>query len=432
LGQKLQRRKLSRQAIAWIESGKNTDLETIADIAATLGVGVGALTREIELVQSPSATSRPPKSSPASPADEITEEPQRLVDELLAAPPSAWLTVIMRDPRYRSTAVLSALLEKADVIVDDSPTHSRDISKLASQLAEVINDSSPLADPELRVRAWKDLAWVTSRLGDHLEAFQYLEIAESVASVCSDPAHQRAIVEFVRAIVLTNMERYAEAREHLLAARVVLETVDRRRYLLTFHHEAVIQAVTQDPRAAALAIESLIEEISSWGDEADIERLYVTAAYAWHRAGETPIAAEYVHKAAEINTRKGNAAEMARDIASQAALMAAQGDPAGAFPKFDEARAKLLALGLKRDLLILDFAYLRAKAAAGAEPRELHVLCTRLAEQASAAGLPVTTWEAIDWLRQISERLTAEDVTRVEALVRNQMSVPLTFDLMQG
>jgi transcriptional regulator with XRE-family HTH domain len=46
LGARLQRRKLSRQAIAGIEAGGNTDLETLADIAGALDTDLPSLMTE--------------------------------------------------------------------------------------------------------------------------------------------------------------------------------------------------------------------------------------------------------------------------------------------------------------------------------------------------------------------------------------------------
>jgi hypothetical protein len=50
-------------------------------------------------------------------------------------------------------------------------------------------------------------------------------VADEVAETSSDRKYQHAIVEFARAIILTSMERFAEARNHLLSARQVFEAI---------------------------------------------------------------------------------------------------------------------------------------------------------------------------------------------------------------
>jgi transcriptional regulator with XRE-family HTH domain len=472
-GQRLTRRKLSRQAIIWIESGRNTDLETIADIAATLGVAMEVLTqprtsderaaispvikpepaKQAELVeellaaepstwidvvsrderyQSPQTLSaildRPRltggrKRRPRSPAktpsvDQTPPAARDLVDQLLSRPASTWKDVVSNDSRYCSDEVLKELLDQATAVFYNVPRRSQEISFIAARLADVIHDAGQLINPELRVQAWKDLAYGTSRIGSHDDALRYLEIADAAADACADPVHQGAIVEFVRSIVLTNMEEYAEAKKRLSAAREVLEKVDRRRYLLTFHHEALIETVTGDPRKAAEIIDRVIREISTYGDEAEMAQLYTVASYAKLKSGEPQLALEYLRKSQEISTRKGDLSEIARNLWREAAAIATLGDYETAFAKFDEGREKLMALGLREDLISLNLDCLREKAAAGAEPQELHALCSQIAGDASAAGLPVTACEAIDWLRRIAERLTVDDVDRVSSFVK--------------
>lgn len=348
-------------------------------------------------------------------------EPASLVQELFATPRSSWSNVVSRDARYHSPAIVQLLLQKADDLFEATPIQCREIGAVAAQLADDMKDSCHVGIAELRVQAWKDLAQVTSRLGDPQEALRCLTAADAAVLMCSDREHQHAIVEFVRAIVLTTAERFVEARKSLLEARPAFETIDPRRHLFTFHQEAILDALTDDPRAAAQTIEKLIEEVSLWDDETELARLYTVASYAWNKAGESQTAARYVQLAAEIHERKRYTAQMAVDMFRKAGVTAQLGEPTF---DFDQAREKLIALGLKNVVVEIDFAYLQAKAAAGADARALHALCARLAADASAAALPVTACEAIDWLRRMSERLTANDVAKVQSFVSESEADP--------
>ncbi len=410
LGQKLSRRKLSRQAIGWIESGRNTDLETIADIAGALGVAVETLTSRAALHYVPAI---PPQA------------PREIARELLARPMESWSEIAERERRYRSTEVIGVLLEDADREFDNDPLRCRAICAAATQLVERLPRLDEPGIPELRMQAWKDLAHVTSRLGDNEESLSYLERAEIAAAQSANPAHQKAIVDFERAIVFSLMERFDEARKRLLAAHPVLERFDRRRFFMILHAEAVLEAMSGDPGAASTRLEQLIAEAPSWNfDDAEMSRLYDSAGYALHRAGQTARAAKYVRLSAEMHQRSSSGAEMPRDIAREASLTAALGDPIASFAKHEEARRKLIALGLHRDLVEVDFHYLLAKCAAGADPRELHEICSRLASAAIAAKLPVTACQAIAWLQQISERLTPDSVVTVRRFVEESESRP--------
>ncbi len=414
LGQKLGRRKLSRQAIHWIESGKNTDLETIADIAATLGVSVDVLTTR--------STTKAPGAG-------------ELVDALLARRMSSWSRVASRDPRYRSPGVIRTLLDRSDREYDNKPLRCRAICEVATELLDRLDGPDEAGASELRVRAWKDLAHVTATLGEHDNALAYLQKAESAAATGGNPEHQMGIVELERSLVSLMAERYAEARKHLFAARPALEKHDRRRFWIALHTEAVLEAVSGDPHRAAVDLDRLIGQAESWNEgdpdqhDDDMHRIYSSAAYAWYRAGDTERAVEYTRKSEEIHRKREREAEMARDIGRRASLTAILGDPAGAFPKYEEARKRLAAVGLQREVIDMDFFYLYAKCVAGADPRELHEICSRLVSASLAARLPVTACHAIDWLRRISAHLTPDSVTAVQGFVlQSELRPDLPFE----
>lgn len=416
LGQKLSRRKLSRQAIGWIEAGKNTDLETIADFAATLGVPLEALTSRAVMHEA-GATPHEPAAA--------------LVDELLARPMPSWSKSASRDGRYRSPEVIRVLLDRAFREFDNEPVRCRAICEVATRLTDRLARPDDEGVPELRVQAWKDLAHVTATLGNPEQALVCLQNADTAASQSANPDHQKAIVEFERSLVMLFAERYAESRKYLLAARPALERYDRRRFFMTLHQEAVLDAVTGDPRQSAQNIERLIEQAGMWNDADDqrrrddaMHRLYTQAAHSWSKAGDMKRAAEYTRKSAEIHARYGAAAEMARDAVREGIVIASLGDPAASFPKYEEARRQFIALGLHNELVELDFHYLQAKCAAGGDPRELHEICSRLVNAAIAAKLPVTACQAIAWLREISERMTPASVAAVRRFVEESQSRP--------
>jgi hypothetical protein len=336
------------------------------------------------------------------------------VSELLSLPRDAWAAVAAGDRRLRQSAVVELLLDHAAEVFSDDPFRCRDITAVAARLAELTDG----ATAELRVRAWKDHANITSSLGEHANAIRLLETADAAAGSAADPEYQHAIVTFARSIALCRQERMAEAHAELVSARAVFERADRRRYILTFHQEAILKAGSGDPRAAAEMVMEVIRDVATWNDEPELAMLYTVAAYALGRANEFERAVEYVEKASEIHRKLGNRAEMVRDMQRHAAGMAALHRWDAAFAEYAEARAKMLEMGLKTDLLFLDLSQLRAKAAFGADARELHSLATQVANDALAAGLPMTACEATDWLRQISERVTPDAVEMVTNFLR--------------
>ncbi len=414
LGQKLSRRKLSRQAIAWIESGRNTDLETIADIAATLGVTVEALS---------SRTVRSTRQKAAHLPDKNAARPADLMDELLGSPPESWESKLARDERFHSLGVARELITRADAIFDVDPAHCHSINASAVQVSGLIHS----ATSEVRFDALKDLAHANWRLGRYDEALDCLDKAEIVADSCANPPYRKAIAHFVRAIVLTLTESFDEARKHLLIARDGLQSVDPWRHLLTYHHEALIRAMTNDPLGAAHTVEDLLHKVAVFGDETELARLCTVGAYAWYRAGNVPRAKQLTERAAEIHLRLGQRAEIAIDDFRRAVLIA-ETHPEDAVILLTSARKQLADLKLKKEGIVLDLRLLRVKAASGASTRELHELSSQLASAAIAAGLPVTACEAIDLLRQVSGNLTIDAIDQARALVRRSVPNAFLFD----
>lgn len=90
----------------------------------------------------------------------------------------------------------------------------------------------------------------------------------------------------------------------------------------------------------------------------------------WPASFHRELTAKGVEKAQELRDRcaKGDEAEMVHDAGRSAFLKAVQGD-SDAFAEISDVRARLISLGLGADVIELDFEFLRAKAAAGADPQ---------------------------------------------------------------
>jgi transcriptional regulator with XRE-family HTH domain len=407
LGQRLKKRRLSRQSIAAIEAGKNTDLATIADIAAALGVSIS------ELAQSPTR-------APVTVASNSEQTDEDLVGRLLQEPETSWRSIVQSDPRYEESTQIRNLVERANQLLDVAPKVARSVALLAAELAD-----HAFADvAELRVDAWKNLAHAAWKLGNFGEGFESLDKAQTFVDACSNPELQRAILDFVRAIIYSVMQRYEDSRNLLLKVQPIFEKHDRRRYLMSVHQQALLEYSVGNAGGAAILAESLLAETLALGDSREVSLLYTLAASAWFAAGDLDRAEKYHEKSFEMSLENQRPVDAISNLHLHANILAEKGQTKTAIRALTDARKRLAALGLTRWMIDADLDLLLLKAKSGANPRELQKLCRQLAEEALAAQLPITACEAINWLRKVSAELTDDKVEWVRTFVKQSEEDP--------
>lgn len=381
-------------------------------------------------VPEPTKTTRDAIEEIRARIEAMRHDVRRRADDLLALPASHWHTAVASDRELRTAPFCREIIERAAGAFDQTPTRCRELGVLAVSIAERVCAEAPVPVYELRVEALRDLAYVTRRLGDFDEALRLLADAQETAEQCVEREYEIARIRFSRAIVLTDMQRFQDARAELLEARSTFEEADLRRYVLTFHQESIIHSMTGDFAAAAHTIANVIEQVERWpsrGDGAEqqreLARLYNTAAFAWQNYGDLDAAEEELRKSHAIHLRLGDTAELARDEWHTAAIEARRQRFDEAFAHFASARTKLERLGLVRDLLNLDWDVFEASIASGVDQRALRAQCERLASEAIAARLPVTAADAIAWLRS-SASISRELATSVRAFVKSSEAYP--------
>ena len=122
----------------------------------------------------------------------------------------------------------SGVLERLAKIADDlerDPQKGLAVAELATSIAETLSeDAYPrVLVAQLRAHAWKDCARTLSYLSRYEEALAALERAERYVSAFGTLAHDRAIVHFVRSIVLQHLRRFDEAQALLAECREVFK-----------------------------------------------------------------------------------------------------------------------------------------------------------------------------------------------------------------
>ncbi len=132
----------------------------------------------------------------------------------------------------RTSGVLERLAKIADTLERD-PQEGLAVARLATAIADAIDDTTypRIVTAQLRAHAWKDLGRALCYLARYDESLAALDRADAYMTAFGTLAHDRAIVHFVRAIVLQHLRRFDEAKALLDECRVVfLDHGDTRLY----------------------------------------------------------------------------------------------------------------------------------------------------------------------------------------------------------
>jgi tetratricopeptide (TPR) repeat protein len=150
------------------------------------------------------------------------EESADVVTRVLRETPrEEWQRLAAR-PDLLSSGVLDRLATLADELERD-PQEGLAISELATAIADALPlDSYPrIVVAQLRAHAWKDRARALCYLARYDEAISALEHAEAALEPVGTLAHDQAIIDFVRSIVLQHLRQFDDAAALLQKCRKV-------------------------------------------------------------------------------------------------------------------------------------------------------------------------------------------------------------------
>lgn len=155
-----------------------------------------------------------------------------IVDRLLAETPrEEWHTLATRKEMLNN-GVLERLGQLAESM-EGEPQHALAIAELETRIADAIPDDAypRVMLAQMRANAWKDRGQALCYLSRPDESLAALEEAVKRLSPFVVLAHDLAIANFVRAIVLQHLRRFAESQALLAECREVFrQHGDWRRY----------------------------------------------------------------------------------------------------------------------------------------------------------------------------------------------------------
>lgn len=412
LGQKLERRKLSRQAIGWIESGRNTDLETIADIAAVLGVGLG------DSIHAPSDAE-----------SELLRISQTLVDVLLRERRDEWPSIVEHDARYLSATICRELIERWEAALHMMPADAVAMARAALVIAQKISSEYPAeVMASLFGAAWRQYSFALFYTGEHQKALEELDRARAIFERYPLSSYDLARINIGRALIYSHQGRYEEA--FVVAnqsRRTFLSFGDRQRVATALSTEAYI-LLQQSRYGEALRVLRQIDRRykKELDRDARTRLIHNIALCHWHTGNVAEALREY-EEAAALDASAGNRSEAARGRMSIAGLLASEGHYSEAKRRLSEIREEFRQLGMNDSAVFADLMRAEILLVEG-NYAAVEEICSVAIQQYQRTGMAhsADALTALGYLREAAaqDRATPETVRHVkeqiERLGRNE------------
>lgn len=245
-------------------------------------------------------------------ADEDTRAEAYLRD-LLDGPRDQWMAKLHAHPDYRTAGVVRKLIAAASRAVDTMPPDAVEMTAMATEIADRMDDDSLAGDTVLRLRgqAWREKAYALYLTGDFGKAVEAVQRAESALKGCVVNEYDTARVLMVKAMVSRGLDRFAEASNAVAAASTTFALAgDTQRLLATRLMEAL---VLFRRGKYTESLEMLLELQERAGSDSEIlSRIVPNIAECYRELRNFELAFVYLGLAADIWQDLGNRPEAAR------------------------------------------------------------------------------------------------------------------------
>jgi tetratricopeptide (TPR) repeat protein len=326
------------------------------------------------------------------------------------------------DPRFYTLAVIRLLCKVANGMHERQPQFGLVVADTALNIAEKLPASLQAQSAWCVGTAWKERANALRYLGRFKEADEALDRAEEAFE--SDDyvePFDLAIVQYVRATLYRQMERFEEA---ISLGRSAAETFqlygDTRRYLSALLAEAG-GYYSADRDREAVALLQRVVSLARSSEEIDIlARALSNAATSYTRLREYDKATIYYADAIGAMNELELPTESARLLWAMGALNIEQGDYDRGIQGLERSRLQLQKLGMSNDaaLATLD---LVAGLLASEQPERVPELCRAITLTFSSEGMMRNARKALAYLREAvtSGDATPEAVRHVRAFLEH-------------
>jgi tetratricopeptide (TPR) repeat protein len=341
------------------------------------------------------------------------EESVDIVERILRETPRAEWPRLAENPALCNGGVLDRMSKQIGVWTESDPQRSLALAVVATTIAdELPADAYPaVVMSQIRANAWKDRASALRYLGRYEESLDAIQRAEAVLSPFATVAHDRAIVRFLKATILQQIDRFDESEALLDAcASVFFDHGDLKRYVYCGIARGNLLYRQHRYAAAREAYAMLLDAVRTTGDAESEARLLNNLGCCAIHLNDLPSADLHLSAASARFRELGHDVEAIRNEMSAGRLLIATGHVRLGIETLKAAREQFLAHRLVEEAgrCGLDVAGALLDMARESEAREL---TTRIAGEFENAGLSPHAVNAMGYLRKQFEAQIATRAT---------------------
>jgi tetratricopeptide (TPR) repeat protein len=311
---------------------------------------------------------------------------ERLLAPLLRSPFQFRLADLAGNRKARTAGVVRRLCAAAHELHEQQPQFSLEVATAACAIARTLEQGPKMSGRYCMALSLRERANALRYLGSFGEALRTLDEAEQFLDSPVD-AHDRAVVWYIRAIVLVKMGRLQEAsRLAPEAARVFRDHGDTSRELGALLVEPGCLLLQERHAEAASAYEALTAKARAMSNRSILARAAIGAANAYLELSRFEEAERYYLEALVLFDELGLATEKARVEWALALMTVRQGDLDAGAARLDTVRAELLRLGLVNDHALATLEWAAARLAGG-RPEGVAAACRQIVVRFESEGM---------------------------------------------
>lgn len=328
------------------------------------------------------------------------EQAVAICDEALTGPSAWWAQRLRKIPHFSTAGVVKELLERWRGMVRTSPANALHVTALTIQVANALDITEYPCDyvVKLRAQAYRDHAFVLSYMGRQPEALDFVERSRKLFEQVPLPEYDLARLAVVKATILREVDRSAEA---IVLARDAAETFLRFGDRTRSANARLIEASSLYECGAVQ--ESLVVLKTIDGDPALDEFAAVTVKHSiascYADLGQPELALEHFQRCISEFDVLGMETERTRSRWMLGHALAACGKTVEAIPVLREAWRELEQFEMASDAALAALELAEALLVAG-QADEVPVICRDVIGLFTRTGMASRAMTALSFLRE--------------------------------
>jgi tetratricopeptide (TPR) repeat protein len=350
------------------------------------------------------------------------ESSAELVERALRETPQSEWPRLAEDESMRNSGVLERLGKEVASRLEREPLEALAIANLATTIAETLAaESYPhVILAQMRAEAWKNRGVALSYVARYDEALESLDRAESQLLPFGTLAHDLAIVRFVRATTLQDVQRFEESLAILSDCTAVFhDHGDARRHLLCGIAEGTLLHRMRRYREAREAYVDLLETARELGDRESQACLHNNIGHASVEIDDFPTAEIHLGEAHSLFTALGQTMQALKVQLALGRMLVRRGDVRTGVARLRDTRNRFLLHGVVEEAGLCGLEIVEATL--GTAAAEAEALAREIVAEFNAARLSTRAITALGYLTEAiaARRASGEMVAGVRDYIRS-------------